>query len=495
MEIAKIQVTGVYAEILSSQEIPHGIIGAKIAFVFDEAWDALRKTVVFHGCCTKDILDAGEVVTIPAEVVSEPGKTLYVGVYGTDEDGTLAIPTVWVELGMIRYGTDPSGDASTDPSLPVWAQIQTVIGSLEDLNTMDRTSLVAAVNEALTTGGSGIGDPVQVERIVQAYLAQNPPAPGKDGNPGRDGSDGVSASHVWNGTVLTITSASGTSSADLKGEKGDAGPQGPQGETGPQGATGPVGADGADGSDYVLTSADKSEIAEMVENATIVQSPKYVHTVEEMTDSNRPYVLISTGRIWANAETSVVSSKTEACDEAYTYPENSRLSSGNISSTNGYTVTPYIDLLAYPVPYTLHLDGAAFVPSAYDNYSRQALYKEDQTLLIEEKKYVATIDDILNVSDSDVAIDSAGNGRITFNSTPTAKSGAGLRYLRLAGKVFGTPHVYVTYQETTTGVQWFDTGTTYAPTLTADERQSIVNEVINQIDTELLSVIGSGEVV
>lgn len=62
-----------------------------------------------------------------------------------------------------------------------------------------------------------------------------------------DGIDGISVEHSWDGTVLTITSASGTSSADLKGEKGDAftyadfteeqieglrGPQGIQGETG-----------------------------------------------------------------------------------------------------------------------------------------------------------------------------------------------------------------------------------------------------------------------
>ena len=37
------------------------------------------------------------------------------------------------------------------------------------------------------------------------------------------GKDGVSVTHRWDGTVLTITSASGTSSADLKGEKGDSG--------------------------------------------------------------------------------------------------------------------------------------------------------------------------------------------------------------------------------------------------------------------------------
>lgn len=38
--------------------------------------------------------------------------------------------------------------------------------------------------------------------------------------------------HSWNGTVLTITSDSGTSSADLQGGKGDTGPRGPQGPAG-----------------------------------------------------------------------------------------------------------------------------------------------------------------------------------------------------------------------------------------------------------------------
>lgn len=37
---------------------------------------------------------------------------------------------------------------------------------------------------------------------------------------GGSGKDGVSCTHKWSGTVLTVTSASGTSSADLKGEPG-----------------------------------------------------------------------------------------------------------------------------------------------------------------------------------------------------------------------------------------------------------------------------------
>ena len=49
---------------------------------------------------------------------------------------------------------------------------------------------------------------------------------GKDGVDGSPGEDGVSCTHQWNGTTLEITSASGTSSADLKGDKGDTGAQG-----------------------------------------------------------------------------------------------------------------------------------------------------------------------------------------------------------------------------------------------------------------------------
>lgn len=44
---------------------------------------------------------------------------------------------------------------------------------------------------------------------------------GNKGATGADGKDGISATHAWEGTVLTVTSASGTSSVDLKGEKGD----------------------------------------------------------------------------------------------------------------------------------------------------------------------------------------------------------------------------------------------------------------------------------
>ncbi len=79
----------------------------------------------------------------------------------------------------------------------------------------------------------------------------------------------VTMERVDGGIRITITDRDGEHSAIVNdGETGQTGPQGPQGiqgETGPQGIQGPQGAPGQDGSDYVLTEADKAEIAEITE--------------------------------------------------------------------------------------------------------------------------------------------------------------------------------------------------------------------------------------
>lgn len=49
------------------------------------------------------------------------------------------------------------------------------------------------------------------------------------GDKGDKGDAGISVTHEWNGTVLKVTSASGTSSSDLKGQKGDKGDKGDRG--------------------------------------------------------------------------------------------------------------------------------------------------------------------------------------------------------------------------------------------------------------------------
>ena len=84
------------------------------------------------------------------------------------------------------------------------------------------------------------------------------------GDKGDSGGDGVSATHRWDGTTLIVTSASGTSSADLKGEKGDKGDNGQsiKGDRGDNGYS-PV-----RGTDY-WTAADIAEIKSYVDNAIL----------------------------------------------------------------------------------------------------------------------------------------------------------------------------------------------------------------------------------
>lgn len=83
---------------------------------------------------------------------------------------------------------------------------------------------------------------------------------GETGPRGETGADGVSVTHSWDGTTLTVSSASGTTSADLKGEKGDKGDKGDTGETGPEGPQGPAGSDATVTVDSTVTAGGTNPV-------------------------------------------------------------------------------------------------------------------------------------------------------------------------------------------------------------------------------------------
>ena len=285
MKIAEVRVSGCRCETVRLEPIPRGIVGAVVAVEYtDPAWDSLRKTVVFRGAATKDVLDAGNEIVIPAEVVSKAGGSLYMGVYGVDAENHVAIPTIWTELGVIQGAAIPSGDASTAPSLPVWAQIQAMVGDLGTLDTEAKSNLVAAINEALTKGGEIA--PAEVQRIVEDYLKANPPgtvsdgkdgitptigkngnwylgstdtgkpsrgadgtpgatgAPGKDGAPGADGKDGITPTIGKNGNWYLGSTDTGKPSRGAGGTPGASGKDGSPGADGKDGITPAIGENG-----------------------------------------------------------------------------------------------------------------------------------------------------------------------------------------------------------------------------------------------------------
>ena len=295
MKIAEVRVSGCRCETVRLEPIPRGIVGAVVAVEYtDPAWDSLRKTVVFRGAATKDVLDAGNEIVIPAEVVSKAGGSLYMGVYGVDAENHVAIPTIWTELGVIQGAAIPSGDASTVPSLPVWAQIQAMVGDLGTLDTEAKSNLVAAINEALTKGGEIA--PAEVQRIVEDYLKANPPgtvsdgkdgitptigkngnwylgstdtgkpsrgadgtpgatgAPGKDGAPGADGKDGITPTIGKNGNWYLGSTDTGKPSRGAAGTPGAAGASGKDGSPGADGKDGITPAIGENGNWYLGSS-------------------------------------------------------------------------------------------------------------------------------------------------------------------------------------------------------------------------------------------------
>ena len=247
MKIAEVRVSGCRCETVRLEPIPRGIVGAVVAVEYtDPAWDSLRKTVVFRGAATKDVLDAGNEIVIPAEVVSKAGGSLYMGVYGVDAENHVAIPTIWTELGVIQGAATPSGDASTAPSLPVWAQIQAMVGDLGTLDTEAKSNLVAAINEALTTGGEIA--PAEVQRIVEDYLKANPPGTGADGK------DGITPTIGKNGNWYLGSTDTGKPSRGAGGTPGAAGASGKDGSPGADGKDGITPAIGENGNWYLGSS-------------------------------------------------------------------------------------------------------------------------------------------------------------------------------------------------------------------------------------------------
>lgn len=144
MEIAKIYVNGVTAVTSGLKKIPKGIVGATIRVTFADRWADLAKTAVFQGVVTKDVLITGNSITIPAECVEQFGYRLRVGFYGVDGEDVV-IPTIWADLGIVQDAADPSGDTSTDPSLPVWAQLQEQINSIQ-LSMNSSSARIAEIN-------------------------------------------------------------------------------------------------------------------------------------------------------------------------------------------------------------------------------------------------------------------------------------------------------------------------------------------------------------
>ena len=243
-------------------------------FTFDADWDGLQRTAVFScGDISREQLLTDDACTVPWEVLVSNGY-LRVGVYGT-KDGS-RLPTIWTERRLyINPGAGPTQEAA-EPSPTLVEQLLAKMGDLAALKTEDKSSLVAAINEVWSSGGSGgasVTDAAINEdghliitlstgKTIDAGYAVGPA--GDPGAAGKDGKDGVGIQSVEQTTtstedsginIVTVTKTDGevstfevrNGSKGLEGDTGPQGPQGPQGETGPQGEKGDKGDKGDTG--------------------------------------------------------------------------------------------------------------------------------------------------------------------------------------------------------------------------------------------------------
>lgn len=133
------------------EKLTTGMVGKQAKLEFSAEWANRRKTAVFtSGSVTKDVLNVTDIVTIPHEVLQNPGDKLYVGIYGVSEDGTQITPTIYAQGPKIFEGADPSGDESTDATLPVWAQLESRVSYLEKNGTGGGGSSDSGQNVTLT---------------------------------------------------------------------------------------------------------------------------------------------------------------------------------------------------------------------------------------------------------------------------------------------------------------------------------------------------------
>lgn len=129
MDGIKIEVTGNIARVIEKPtRITSGTVGLPVEFTFDSQWDMLRKIFVFRA---GDVIKSVENPTVvPWEVLVKPGFWLSVGVYGTNTEGSVVIPTIWANVSPIQIGVNPDGDPTTDPTLPIWQTMMNYFASL-----------------------------------------------------------------------------------------------------------------------------------------------------------------------------------------------------------------------------------------------------------------------------------------------------------------------------------------------------------------------------
>ena len=182
---------------------------------------------------------------IPDELLQD-WHTLTAYAYVTDDTGAY---TMVQQDFAVHKRAKPAGYVYTPTEQMTLQAIQRQIGDLSDLTTEAKENLVAAINEAVRTGG-GAGS--MDLRVADGYIQYSTDS-------GRTWQNLVAVAEL-KGDKGDKGDPGAPGAAGAKGEKGDTGAQG---ETGPAGPQGPAGTPGKDGAGMDITGAKVGQIAKI----------------------------------------------------------------------------------------------------------------------------------------------------------------------------------------------------------------------------------------
>lgn len=167
MDVAKILVGTTSGIARNRLQIPARAAGLTVAVVFtDPVWDNLTKTVVFRGTGSRIAEFDGKTAVIPWEVLTEPGTRVYFGIFGTDSQSGLQLPLIEVDIGITERSTDPQADPGTDPTLPVWAQLDSRVKKLESQGPSGGSSEVYFEGETMVVSTANSGIKIDGETLI-----------------------------------------------------------------------------------------------------------------------------------------------------------------------------------------------------------------------------------------------------------------------------------------------------------------------------------------
>ena len=170
---------------LSDDLITTSSSGIEVNIRCSEAWDGLTRIAIFRGSDTSvDVLLSGDSCTVPAEVLTQSGGQLLIGLYGTDGTGSLVIPTVWADAGRILPGAVPSGIQPTPEE-------QTLLDQL--IEALQRDAAAAAASAAAAQSSADNADSSADDAAAQAILSESWAV----GNTGQRTGENTNNSKFW----------------------------------------------------------------------------------------------------------------------------------------------------------------------------------------------------------------------------------------------------------------------------------------------------------